>query len=429
MISDFNELYIVLLQALITFLGLYFIYKRQIFSFFDPLFFFILTQAFSIVLAFMQIKDIFYLLNFLLCQLSFAAGFILLTRKIKKNELVDDLNQTWGPKEHHFWIYFSIIGFIIILFSNIYLISIKGVIVLNDDPTSGKVEVFETGGGLGAVRRINWGLLNLVNLSVIYLYAKSAEKKYLFMLFILTLITVSGGSKSSLLVYVNIIALLGVFRSFSLSSTYKIINKAKAPILVVGALLAVFILASRSENLSDAFLGLGIRFLYFGDIIFYYYDNDSVKYFQQLNFLDFFNYEFNSLLGLLRLVPYKNPLGYDMVAFSLINQDLGDTKLGPNLPYYVKGHMFFGAFGAILYSFFVGVVVGKARVLLFNKYRNNSLCIIIIYINTLIFTYPQDSALTFSLVIDTIIFSLFPLFVSFCLVYEFKPKYHRNEEE
>lgn len=428
MINDFKELYIVLIQASLTFLGLYLIYKRQIFSFFDPLFFFILTQAFSIVLAFMQIKDISYLLNFLLCQLSFAAGFILLTRKLKKNELVDDLNNTWGVKEHHFWVYFSIIGFIVILFSNIYLISIKGIIVLNDDPTSGKVEAFETGGGLGAVRRINWGLLNLVNLSVIYLYAKSAKKKYLFMLLILTLITVSGGSKSSLLVYVNIIALLGVFKSFSLSSTYKIINKAKAPILAVGALLAVFILASKSENLSDAFLALGIRFLYFGDIIFYYYDNDSVKYFQQLDFLDFFKYEFNSLLGLLRLVPYKNPLGYDMVAYSLINQDLGDSKLGPNLPYYVKGHIFFGAFGAILYAFFVGVVVGKARAILYRKNRNNTLCIIVIYINTLIFTYPQDSALTCSLLIDTLIFSSIPLFLSLCLIHEFKPNKILNEK-
>lgn len=428
MINDFTELYIALIQAFVIFIALFLIYSRRIFSLFDPLFFFILTQAFSIVLAFMQIEDIGYLLNFFLCQLSFAAGFILLTRKIEKKDLVDDLNISWSVKEHKFWVYFSIIGFIMILFSNIYLISLKGIIVLNDDPTSGKVEAFETGGGIGAVRRINWGLLNLVNLSVLYLYAKSAKKTYLFMLLILTLITVSGGSKSSLLIYVNIIALLGIFKSFSVSNTYKLINKAKAPILILGALLAVFILASNSESLSDAFLALGIRFLYFGDIIFYYYDTDSVKHFQQLNFFDFFKYEFNSLLGLLRIVPYQNPLGYDMVAFSLVNQDLGDSKLGPNLPYYVKGHIFFGAIGAIIYSFFVGVIVGKARAILYHTYNNITSFILVIYLNTLIFTYPQDSALTFSLIIDTLIFSLIPLFISLCLVYEFKTKENLNEQ-
>jgi oligosaccharide repeat unit polymerase len=422
MIENFDQLYIVLAQMLLVFAVLFLIYKKYIFSIFDPLFFFLITQAFSIVLAFLQIKDIGYLLNFICCQIFFTIGFILINPKRKIVTIVDDSNIDWRKNELKFWTYFTIVGFILIFIANLYLISKQGLIILKDDPTTDKVGTFETGGGIGAVRRINWGLMTLVSLSALYLYVKIKKKIFLIILIFCMLFSIAGGSKSSLLLFITIIALLGLFSTFQYSTVFKRINNLKIPILILGLLSAIFILIGKSSSgIEDALLGLGVRFLYFGDVILYYYDDQSVNHFQKLNSIDFFRYEFNPLLGLLRISDYLNPIGNDMVVYSFSHGEKLDVATGPNLPFYVKGHMFFGAFGAVLYSFIVGLIVGQGRSLIYNKHKTHSVLILILFLNLIIFSYPQDSALTFATIIDTLVFSIIPIIISLILIYEFRP--------
>ena len=418
MIENFNDLFKVIWQAALIFLVLYFLYKKQITSVFDPLFFFLITQAFSTTLALIQIKDFGYLINYLTCQVFFAMGFNLVTTKIK-NITIDDTGVNWKKGEYKVLAYFTFFGFLLVVLANIYLISLQGIILFQDDPTSGKVATFESGGGIGAVRRINWGLINLISILTIYLYVKTKKKNYILMCLVLMLIAISGGSKSSLLIYVSIIAIFGLYKSFKFSKTFQIIDRFKAPILFSGLILAVFIVIGNGD-LNDALLGLGIRFLYFGDVILYYYEPNPVSHFQKLNFFDFFKYEFNSLLGMMQLVPYLNPIGNDMVIYSFSHGESLDITTGPNLPFYVKGHIFFGALGAIIYSFIVGVIVGKMRTLLFTNKTSNTKIIIVVFLNVIIFSYPQDSGLTLSNLIDTIIFSIIPLFLAIMFTLDFK---------
>ena len=182
MIENFDELFLILFQTILIFGVLFTIYKKQIFSFFDPLLFYILTQAFSIELGILQITDWGYLTSFLMCQLFFAFGFNYVAKSIRNNNIIDDAGLLFKKNEYKFWVYFTTIGFIIVLLANIYLISVQGVILFSDDPTTGKVAAFEGGGGIGAVRRINWGLLNLVNLSTLFIYVKTKKKLFLIML-------------------------------------------------------------------------------------------------------------------------------------------------------------------------------------------------------------------------------------------------------
>lgn len=417
MIENFDDLFLILFQTILIFGVLFSIYKKQIFSFFDPLLFYILTQAFSIELGILQISDLGYLASFLFCQLFFAIGFNFVAKSIRNNNVIDDSALLFGQNEYKFWVYFAVFGFIIVVFANLYLISVQGVILFSDDPTSGKVAAFEGGGGIGAVRRINWGLLNLVNLAVIFIYVKTHNRFFLVMLLILVLIAVSGGAKSSLLVYIVLLAFLGQFKSINKTNTFKAIEKVKIPLLGVGIALSIFIIGANAEGLGDSVLGLGIRFLYFGDILFYYYNKDAVTHFQQLDLIDFLNYELNPFLGIFRIVPYLPPLSFEMVKYSFMKGEVLDVVTGPNLPYYVKGHIFFGKFGGLIYSFLVGSFIALARNLLFTKHNSYTMYLLIIFINLNVFSFAQDSTLTMSVLFDTIVFSIVPILMALVFIY------------
>lgn len=417
MIKNFDDLFLILFQTILIFGILYAIYRKQIFSFFDPLLFYIVTQSFSIELAILEIKDFGYLASFLLCQVFFAAGFSMITKNIRKNNIIDDSKLSFTNKEYKFWTYFTVFGFVVVVLANLYLISIQGIILFSDDPTTGKVAAFEGGGGIGAVRRINWGLLNLVNLSALFIYIKTRNRFFLVLLIILVLISISGGAKSSVLIYVLLIAIFGQFKSINQTSVFKKVNKIKVPLIIAGLSLAVFILGANSEGIGDSILGLGIRFLYFGDILFYYYNVDAVTHFQQLGFFDFLKYELNPIFGILRITPYLSPLSFEMVQYSFSHNEVLEVVTGPNLPYYVKGHIFFGKFGGLLYSFLVGLFIGLIRNQLFKKHSNYSKYIIIIFVNLSVFSFAQDSALMISVFVDSFIFSLVPILLALMLVY------------
>jgi len=420
MINDFNELFLILLQVAIIFIVLYFIYKKHIFSLFDPLFFFIITQSFSIEFAILQIEEFGYLLSFLLCQIFFALGFSCLAKNAGNDDNIDDSKLSFSSREIKFWTLFTIFGFILVVLANIYLISIQGVILFIEDPTTAKVAAFEGGGGIGAVRRINWGLLNLVNVSTVFIYLKTKKRIFLILLIVLVLIAISGGAKSSLLVYVTILAFLGQFKTIKGTLVFKNIDKIKIPIVVTGLALSIFIISAKTTGLGDSVIGLGVRFLYFGDILFYYYNEDAVRHFQQLGFLDFLNYELNGISGLLRISSYLLPLSFEMVQYSFNNSEVLEVVTGPNLPFYVKGHIFFGKYGALFYSFTIGFFIAYVRNLLFKKHPTYSHYILILFLNLSVFSFAQDSALELSTLFDAFLFAMIPIFFTFIFMYPVK---------
>lgn len=427
MIENFNQLFLILFQTITIFIVLFLIYRKRIFSVFDPLLYYLITQAFSIELGIIQITDIGYLASFLFCQLFFAVGFNYFSKNINKNNIIDDSGLSLNGTEYKFWVYFTVFGFLVVVIANLYLFYVQGIILFSDDPTVGKVSAFEGGGGIGAVRRINWGLLNMVNLSAVFIYVKTRNKLFLFILVVLVLISISGGSKSSLIVYVVLLAFLGQFKSIHQTKIFGSINKFKIPFIIFGLGLSIFIIGANTTSFGDSVLGLGIRFLYFGDIIFYYYNADAVAHFQQLGFFDFLNYELNPFFGILRITPYLSPLSFDMVNYSFSHGEVLDVVTGPNLPYYVKGHIFFGKFGALIYSFLVGLLIAFIRNSLFKKHYSHTMYILLIYLNLNIFSFAQDSALTLSILFDTFIFSLIPIFLSLMLIYS--PKTEIINEE
>jgi hypothetical protein len=423
MIESFGDLGVICLQTFLIFAISLFIYRKYIISVFDPLFFFLITQAFSIQMAFLQITYLPYLINFLCCVVCLNVGFILNKPKVQK---IDDSNFVCTGELLKFVNYFNLFAFIIIVIANLILISQKGLALLSDDPSLAKFSNFDEGGGFGAVRRINWGLLNLVFVSLLFTYMHTNRKRNLIMLFILFLFTMTSGGKGVVLTFVALISLLGVFKKTEIMASFKKINKVQIPLLIIGFVSALFILikggSSEGATVQDGLIKLGIRFLYFGDAIIYYYEPSVVAHFQSYNFVDFLSYHFNSVLGFLRIVDYRMPLGNDLLLYYInSSQDTG-LSIGPNTPYYISGHIFFGSFGAPIYSFITGLVFGfvRKKFFLMDKQRVNFIIAIgIIFLNLLITSFPQDAQLMISMLFDTLVFALVPITLSFMFCYSF----------
>lgn len=417
MISSYQELLEICLTAFLILLVLLFIFRKHVLSFFDPLFIYLITQAFTIELAFLQILEFSNLLNFILCQVSFSAAFLIMAgkplnkRKNVSSNLLDASSSAISDIK-----LFALFSFIVIVLANLYLIKVKGVPLLADDPTAAKTEIYTQGQGLGLIRRMNWGLLYITALFLIYLYLYKNSFKYIFSCVFLLIILILSGSKSVLVYFFTLIPLLANFNDVKKASSFKIINYSKY-LMVAGAVglsLGIIVLATKG-SLEQALFGLGTRFLYFGDVMLYYYDYYSVKHFSSRGFLDFINEDFSFILGFFRLGEYKKALGIELVDYRF--QISGGLLFGPNVPYYVKGHIFFGAVGGIIYSFIVGGIVGSVRSMyykLFDTSKGVIAKLLTIHINLIIFAYPQDSNTFFGFLFDTFTLSLpFYLFVFF----------------
>ncbi|MFV8341082.1 hypothetical protein [Flavobacterium sp. XS2P39] len=112
----------------------------------------------------------------------------------------------------------------------------------------------------------------------------------------------------------------------------------------------------------DPIFSIGFRLMEFGDVMLYYKTQVVRDHFVNLNFVDFILNEFNGILGMLRLTSYSEPLGYQMVkAFWNTSSLFDDVVLGPNTVFFVKGHVFFGYIGGIVYSFLMGLLSAHFR--------------------------------------------------------------------
>jgi hypothetical protein len=411
MITDYFGLLRIGLQGILILLLLLLLYKNHVISVFDPLFVFLVTQAFSIELAFIQLP-VSALINFLFCQLFFVIGFLLFAgRSIKKRQITNHTFLQPDPLTLSSIKIFAVIICIIIILANIFLISQRGVALFADDPSAAKGENFQ-GGGFGFIRRINWGILYLCSLFLIYLILYKRTITYLLLSFFLIFILILSGSKGVLLYFISLIPLLSKFSEVKRLPTFRWMNLSKYILLGGGVVMSLVIIAAGSRGtIEEAVFGLGTRFLFFGDAILYYYDKFSVKHFSVYSFKDYIPYELNPILGFFRLVEYQRPLGFDLVEYQSGSYE--DTVFGPNVPYFVKGHIFFGPVGAVVYSFVIGGTVGWVRSLFYKVLENPKgilYTLIIIHLNLSIFGLPQDSQLFLNIMFDTF-FQAIPVYL------------------
>lgn len=332
----------------------------------DPLVFFALTSSFTLGLAYYTTDSQALFLRIVGYYLCFYAGFLIATKPLRRG--MKPLQMSFLPQRFRVIVLVSCMVF---LAANVITWSKAGVILLSEDPSLQKSAAYA--GGLGFVRRINWGLGVFVLVAALYWWLWERSRTALVCLCVALLTSVTGGGKSALLPMIYALGLFFV-KPFSPAS-----NRDLAPtrkILFVAAALAAIPIAavlmiegSADQSAANALL---VRLFFSGDILLYWGQADLRAHFSIVGPVDYVRDSFGSLLGMLRLIEYSTPIGNQFVQYFLpVDSDFSES-LGPNLPFYVRGELYFGPWFAPFHALVIGYIVGRVR-MFFVTYRGTSL--------------------------------------------------------
>ena len=362
---DTNAIVLYLLCALLV---QCFWLRRHIFGIFDPLLYYVVSSAFAITLTALTADTPSVLWRVILYFVFFWAGFSLAFRKAPRPLPARKLY----VGNIDFFVRLILVGMVVMIVLNAIGWIASGIPLMSSNPSIEKVDNLT--GGLGFIRRFNWGVGVFVLIGSLYWVLAARSTASVAVLATVSLMTALGGSKSALL---PVLFAAGLYTTRPFRS-----NKSPAfsrqltlafPIIALLAIAPVFaVLLVENGGLKQAFSALVIRLLYFGDVMLYWGHQDVRNAFAGLGPLDYPGHLFNGITGLLRITGYDTPLGTSMVNSTLSRLTELDSSIGPNTPFYVKGEVFFGPFLAPLYAFGVGTVFKWFRVKFF-RYTGHSL--------------------------------------------------------
>jgi oligosaccharide repeat unit polymerase len=335
---------------------LFFLFKKYLLSVFDPFLFIVLMMASSLSLS--TDSNFFFYVFFSI--LAFTIGFRLIKLPVRCDVKIDKL------VDLRLLEIFTILFFILYVSLSIYFLRLSGVPLFSDNPTEAKISRFVE--GTGWIRRIFF-LSNFLLICICLLIIVS-KKKVLFLIMFVTyfLLSIMQGSKSGALGIVAVFWYLykqDNLWSDSVIYIKRLIKSKMKYFLMTTAILFLSIVikeAEIEEEGGNPIFAIGFRLMEFGDVMIYYKTQIVRDSFANFNFVDYFLYEFNSIFGMLRLTDYYEPMGYQMVkAFWSTSSLFDDVVLGPNTVFFVRGHIFFGYIGGIIYSFLIGILTAYFR--------------------------------------------------------------------
>lgn len=333
---------------------LFLLFRKYLLSIFDPFLFTILMMASSLSLS-VDSPFFFYVL---VSVLGFVTGFRIVELP-KRN--VTQINNFVDLQLLEI---FTTLFFIFYVALSIYFLKISGIPLFSDNPTEAKISRFVE--GTGWIRRILF--LSSFLLICICLLLIVSKKKVLFsfMFVVFFLLSLLQGSKTGALGIIAVFWYLYKQDNLWSDSVFyikKLIkSKIKYLIIITGVLFLWIVLKEAEIEGGNPIFSIGFRLMEFGDVMLYYKLQLVRDHFSNFNFVDFILYEFNSIFGMLRLTDYYEPMGYQMVkAFWNGSSFSSDVVLGPNTVFFVRGHIFFGYIGGVVYSFVMGYLTAKIR--------------------------------------------------------------------
>jgi len=345
----------------------YLLVRRHLTSIADPLAYFLVTSSFSLALACFAVDSLAVVMRTILYFAFFYAGFrIAVGRAALPVKPI-----TLSPDIRRFRIVVMLCC-ITCLVANMLVWKSSGLLILSDDPTVQKIDAYE--GGLGFVRRVNWGIGIFAVMGSLYWWLWDRSLRAMFFMVLAIGISFTGGAKGALLPVIFAVGL-----HFTKPFTYRTCS-AKQPnrrwILVTALLAAAvpvaIVFLTETGSAEAALDALLIRLFFFGDVMIYWGLADLRSHFSTFGTLDYLQNTFGSILGVLRISEYSIPVGNQFVRYTLAaNQEFSES-LGPNLPFYVCGELYFGWFVAPLHAFIIGWIFGRVR-RRFVQYRGTGL--------------------------------------------------------
>lgn len=348
--------YDIILQLLtwaIVFLCIYFLlYKKYILSIFDPLFMHVYITAFSSILIIYAVPELKFKVHYFSCQLALFFGFWLTQPAHSSSKKKDFQFNDRGILAVTLYILL-----IVYLLSNLFTLYARGFAFFSDDPYARETN-FEN--GFGIFRRVNWGIGSFICAGITILYLTKPKRIYIILIIFIAFLTALEGTKSSLLRIAIIIAAL-IYHPLFIEKKESIQKLKKfAPIGIVAVIgVALFLLTKESQD--DIILSLIRRLIYGADVVLYYYLPQNQYLQTAYTPIDFLAYIVNPITGFLHLTSYTEPFGSVMVSNTRTELLKSNVYLAPNTPFYIEGQIFFGYYGAFIYSFFIGVVFSIIR--------------------------------------------------------------------
>jgi hypothetical protein len=335
------------------------------------------------------------LIQFFASQAAFVVGFLLIPGpRLKAAAMV------WTNRDILIAEYTVFLLFLLILFADIWLGTVAGFPGLSSDPSSSKVTVYA--GGLGLVRRINSGVGIFVPAGALLLAVRGKHKAIFGMVFgVCAILATLGGSKGSLLIFLQLIGYVVYRRDLISIRATKRLQFISIVLVVASAFLGVVVLYVVTKDWSLATVGFLRRILLQGDVIIYYYDPRVLPHFVSFGPWDYVYMILNPVLGGLRLVPYQFPLGFQMLIYYLGNPWVSEFAFGPNTPFFVVGHLYFGSFFGVIYCGAVGYLVARLRSLFLEAQNVSPLRLIwLLALAVLVYNLPTEVNLFTSPLMD-----------------------------
>ena len=394
-----------LLWSTVLFAAIYVLaYRRYIFSLFDPFNVALVTSIFASVLMVNTVDDRRWWWQFFSFQLAFFLGF-------SRNKLPPSspIRAEGAGKA-----YFSTLSeemrvlegavallFVVALAANLYLGATAGFPIFAGDAGMAKVSAFV--GGLGAVKRVNDGIGVFVPCAALVLYACGRHKKWwLTVVLIEMILSCLNGSKSAVLLFVCVLATATRHEAFRTMAVTARLNQYARRLMAAAVLWAIAVLGIEGGvGVGEAAWHFLVRIVFSGDMVLHYYHPDVIAHFAKYGPMTYLTDMLNPILGFLRLVPYREPLGYTMVGL-LAGQNSPDTTVGPNTGFYVAGHIYFGAVGGFFYSMTIGYLVSFVRKLFFSPPKLGVIAFVsLLTLSIHIAVLPIDAQYFVSLLLDT----------------------------
>lgn len=384
----------------------YALVRQRVASIADPLIFFVVTSAFSLALGCFAVDDSWLLARLFVYFACFYAGFLLASGSSQ---------QLFPPLEmhgsiQHFRAIVIACGLLYLGF-NTFMWMKSGVILLSEEPSLQKIEAYAEGYGL--IRRYNWSVGVFVLIASLYWWLW--ERTALAVLFVIVsmLIAITGGGKGALLPAIFAIGLFIAkpFLSAQLRNDAPRLRRIIPILLGFASIPVAIVLITENGSLRDALSAFVVRLFYFGDVLLYWGQETVRNEFSGLGRLDYLHDTFGSVLGALRLTDYGIPIGNQFVRSTLPVGTEFSESLGPNLPFYVRGELYFGAIFAPFHAFMIGLFFGCLRRLFFT-YRGNSLLTysLLSFAVVMSVTLPTEEGLAVGQLFDFFIFFL-PIYV------------------
>jgi hypothetical protein len=358
--------------ALIVVLPAYlWLFRKQINSFFDPLFFTVVFTAFAatdvVFLWWLDQIDTRYFVQFLSTEAAFILGVALFrSAKCRKNAFVRVGAEAkrylvvWHGGERRFLIVLYVLSAVIFVVTQGVTYAVRGIPILY----ASRLEYYSVGGGIGTLDRvlnITWFISCYL---LMYCVATKVRIPRAFHFLVGTSLVGSAilsGAKSTFIALLFAIFYFRFLRRGDPArSTFDVfLAKLQKVVFIFSIVAAVFVICVQAVSSDPAVViqTLYVRFASSGDTYFMAYPEHVVD---MISSKGGFLAVFGNLLAPFRIVHYEDMP--ESLGFQIHRIIFGyDDFTGPNARHNVFGLVYFGQIGSMLFSLLLGMSVGFIR--------------------------------------------------------------------